>query len=80
MISKIINIRNKWRNKYNSLCVKYADLSDKRITELEKDREILLENIQLKKDIDKLKETVNKYKRRFGKLKGGEVNDKNKNR
>ena len=80
MIKKIINIRNKWRTKYNSLCIKYVALADKRIAELEEDREILLQNIRYREDLDKYKDAVSKYKKKFGKLEGGGKNDKSKNK
>lgn len=72
MISKIIKNKEKWRKKYNSLCIKYAELASKRITELEKDSEILLQNIELKYDLDSLKRKIMRYEKKYGKLEGGD--------
>lgn len=80
MINKIIEINNKWRKKYNAICVKYAALADKQISELEEDRNILMENIKYRNDLLELKEELNKYKRKYGRLNGGDKNVKNKNK
>lgn len=80
MISKIIKNKDKWRKKYNSLCIKYASLAGERITELEKDREILLQNIELKCDVDRLKRIVKRYKKKYGKLEGGDEDVESKDK
>lgn len=80
MINKIIEINNKWRKKYNTIYVKYAALADKQISELEEDRNILMENIKYRNNILELKEELKKYKRKYGRLNGGDKNVKNKNK
>lgn len=80
MINKIIEINNKWRKRYNTICVKYAALADKQISKLEEDRNILMENIKYRNNILELKEELSKYKRKYGRLNGGDKNVKNKNK
>lgn len=80
MINKIIEINNKWRKRYNTICVKYAALADRQISKLEEDRNILMENINYRNDILELKEELSKYKRKYGRLNGGDKNVKNKNK
>lgn len=70
----------KWRRKYNSLCTRYEALADERIQKLEKENEILNKNVEYRNEIDKLKEELTQYKRKFGRLEGGDKNDKNKSK
>ena len=70
----------KWKRKYNKLCVQYEELANKKITELEEYNQILLENRHYRDLIEKQKEEIKTYRRKFGRLEGGDKNDKNKNK
>ena len=72
MIKRVFETNNELRKKYNKLLVEYETLANNKINELEKDREILLQNIKYRDEIACLKEEIKKYKRKFGKLKGGD--------
>lgn len=72
MIKRVFETNNELRKKYNKLLVEYETLANNKINELEKDREILLQNIKYRDEIVCLKEEIKKYKRKFGKLKGGD--------
>lgn len=80
MINKIIEINNKWRKRYNKLCVQYETLADEKINKLEKDNDYLQRIIDYRDEIDELKEELKKYKRKYGRLNGGDKNVKNKNK
>lgn len=77
---KILEINNKWRRKYNKLYTQYEPLANEKINKLEKDNEYLKRIIDYKDEIDRLKEEVLQYRRKYGRLKGGDKNDKNKNK
>ena len=70
----------KWRRKYNKLCVQYETLANEKINKLEKDNDYLQRIIDYRDEIDELKEEVMQYRRKYGRLKGGDKNDKNKNK
>lgn len=80
MLRKILEINNKWRKKYNKLCVQYETLASEKINKLEKENDYLKRIIAYIDEIDKLKEENMQYRRKYGRLKGGEKNDKNKNK
>ena len=80
MLRKILEINNKWRKKYNKLCVKYETLASEKINRLEKENDYLKRIIAYRDETDKLKEENMQYRRKYGRLKGGEKNDKNKNK
>lgn len=80
MIKSILEINNKWKKKYNKLCVEYATLADERIQKLETENEILLRNVQYRDEIERLKGELKQYKRKFGKIEGGDKSDKDKNK
>lgn len=70
----------KWKIKYNRLCVLYEELANKKICELENYNNILLKNIEYRDLIDDLKDEVKIYRRKYGRLEGGDKIDKNKNK
>lgn len=70
----------KWRRKYNKLCVQYETLANEKINKLEKENNYLTRLVEYKDEIEKLKEEVMQYRRKYGRLKGGEKNDKNKDK
>lgn len=70
----------KWRKKYNKLCVRYETLASEKIDKLEKDINYLQRIIDYKDEIDRLKEENMQYRRKYGRLKGGDKNDKNKDK
>lgn len=74
MIKILENI--KYKIKYNHLLIEYQALADRKISELEEDKKILLQNISYKEQIEELKEELLKYRRKFGRLKGGGKNAK----
>lgn len=80
IIDKILEINNKWRRKYNKLCTQYETLANEKINKLEKDNEYLKRIINYKDEIDRLKKKVMKYRRKYGRLKGGDNSAKNKNK
>ena len=80
VIDKFFEISNKWRLKYNKLCVQYEELASKRIDKLEKENDSLERIIEYRDAIDNLKAELMRYKRKYGRLKGGSIDDKNKNR
>ena len=80
MINKILEINNKWKRKYNKLCLQYETLANESIQKLEIQNEILFKNIQYRDEIEKLKNENRLYKRKYGRLGGGDKNDKNKNK
>lgn len=77
---KILEINNKWKRKYNKLHTQYEPLANEKINKLEKDNEYLKRIIAYKDKIDRLKYEVLKYRRKYGRLKGGDKNAKNKNK
>ena len=78
IINKLLEINNKWKRKYNKLYIQYCSLAEDKINKLENENKILLKNIQYRDEIDKLKEELKRYKRKYGRLKDGDKNDKNK--
>ena len=80
MLRTIIEISNKWKRKFNRLCIQYEELSNKKINELEEYNKILLENRHFREVIEEQKEEIKTYRRKFGRLEGGDKNDKDKNR
>ncbi|MEE3417781.1 MAG: hypothetical protein VZQ62_00410 [Methanosphaera sp.] len=78
MLSKLFGTN--WKRKYNTMCVKFEEIADKKINYLEQDRNILLKNIQYREEIDKLKKELTLYKRKYGRLKVGDKNGKNKSK
>ena len=78
MVKLVENI--KWKMKYNKLCVEYEELANKKINELEKYNEILLQNIEYRKQIDIYKKEIIEYRIKLDKPKGGGKNDKNKSK
>lgn len=80
MIEKILEINNKWKKKYNRLCIQYEGLANKKINELEKANEILLQNIQYKQEIEDLQKEIMRYRRKYGRFVGGDKNDQIKNK
>lgn len=80
MLSRVLELNNKWKKKYNKLCLQYETIADKKINELEKVRDALLDNIRYRDEIDCLKKELSRYKRKFGKLEGGDENDKDKDK
>lgn len=78
MIKFVENI--KWKIKYNRLCTEYETLANKKIYELEDYNKILLKNIEYRDLIDDLKEEVKTYRRKYGRLEGGDKNDKDKSK
>lgn len=70
----------KWRKKYNKLCVQYETLANEKINKLEKENDYLKRIIDYKDEIDELKEEIMQYRRKYGRLKGGDKNDKNKDK
>ncbi len=77
---KILEINNKWKRKYNRLCVLYEPLANEKIQKLETENDILRKNIQYRDELDVLKEEIKRYRKKFGKLEGGDKNDKSKNK
>ena len=67
MLKKVIE-NNKWKKKYNKLCLQYETVADKKINELEKVRDALLDNIRYRDEIECLKKELSRYKRKFGRL------------
>jgi len=81
VLNKFFEISNKWRLKYNRLCVQYEELASDKINKLEEENEYLKKLVDYKDTIDSLKEELMKYKRKYGRLnKGGGKSDKNKNK
>lgn len=81
LINSFYEISNKWRLKYNRLCVRYEELASNKINKLEEENEYLKKLVDYKDTIDSLKEELMKYKRKYGRLnKGGGKSDKNKNK
>lgn len=70
----------KWRRKYNKLCVQYETLANEKINKLEKENDYLKRIIDYRDEIDELKEEIMQYRRKYGRLKGGDKDDKNKNK
>lgn len=75
-----INNNNKWKRKYNRLCIQYEVLANETIQKLEKENNYLKRIIDYRDDIDKLKEEIMQYRRKYGRLKGGDKDDKDKNK
>lgn len=80
MINKILEINNKWKRKYNKLCLQYETLANEKISKLEKENDYLKRIIDYRDEIEKLKNENKMYKRKYGRLGGGDKNDKNKNK
>ena len=81
VLNKFFEISNKWRLKYNRLCVQYEELASDKINKLEEENEYLKKLVDYKDTIDSLKEELMQYKRKYGRLnKGGGKSDKNKNK
>lgn len=78
MIKLIGNL--KWKIKYNRLCNQYETLANTKINELESQNKILLKNMEYRDEIDRLNEQLREYKRLYGRLKGGDKNDKDKSK
>lgn len=68
----------KYKRKYTTMCVKFAEIANKNIKQLEEDRDILLQNIKYKDALSELKDELAKYRKKYGKLEGGDENGKNK--
>ena len=60
--------------------ISYEELANKKINELEKYNEILLQNIEYRKQIDNYKKEITEYRIKLDKPKGGDKNDKNKSK
>lgn len=80
LIDKFLEINNKWKRKYNRLCVQYETLATKEIDKLERANDILLTNIEYRDLIEKQKEELKTYRRKFGRLEGGDKSVKYKNK
>ena len=80
IIDRFFEISNKWRMKYNKLCIQYEELASKKIDKLEEENDYLQRIIDYRDTIDTLKEELMKYKRKYGRLEGGDKHDKNKNK
>ena len=80
MISKILGIFSIYRLKYNRLCILYTELANRKINDLEEVNTILLQNIKYRELIDKQKAEIMKYRRKYGRIKGGDKSDKNKSK
>lgn len=80
MLNRILEINNKWKRKYNKLCIQYETLANEKINKLEKENDYLKRIIDYRDEIDELKEEVMQYRRKYGRLKGGDKDDKNKNK
>lgn len=80
ILNRILEINNKWKRKYNKLCIKYEELASREIDKLEKVNDILLKNIQYRDLIEQQKEEIKAYRKKFGRLEGGDKNDKDKNK
>ena len=70
----------KWRRKYNKLCVQYETLANEKINKLEKENDYLKRIIDYRDEIDELKEEIMQYRRKYGRLKGGDKKKKKKNK
>ena len=80
VIDKFLEINNKWKRKYNKLCVQYEALANEKINKLEKENDYLKRIIDYRDEIDELKEEIMQYRRKYGRIKGGDKNDKNKDK
>ena len=69
-----INIVHKNLNKENREKLKSLN------NQLEKVNDILLKNIQYRDLIEQQKEEIKTYRKKFGRLEGGDKNDKDKNK
>ena len=80
IIDSFFEISNKWRMKYNKLCIQYEELAEEKINKLEKENNYLKRLVEYRDTIDLLKEEIMKYRRKYGRLKGGDKVDKNSSR
>ena len=80
MLEKILEINNKWKKKYNRLCIQYEELANKNINELQQINDILLENKKYRDELEELKKEIMRYRRKYGRLVGGDKNDQTKNK
>ena len=83
ILNRILEINNKWKRKYNKLCIKYEELASREIDKLEKVNDILLKNIQYRDLIEQQKEEIKTYRKSLVDLKVVikmikiKINDKN---
>jgi len=84
MFRKIIE-NVKWKLKYNRLLIDYESLSSNTVKKLEKELALLTKNMEYRNRIDELEKKKHelsvelmRYKKKYGKLEGGENNDENK--
>ena len=80
ILNSFFEISNKWRLKYNKICVQYEELANDKINKLEKENDCLNRVIDYRDTIDSLKQELAKYKRKYGRINEGVKNDKNKNK
>ena len=78
--NKFLETNNKWKKKYNRLCIQYETLANKEIDKLERANDILLTNIEYRDLIEKQKEELKTYRRKFGRLEGGDKSVKDKDK